>query len=379
MSASNNRSILLITSEFPPNVGGIGNHAYNVAKYLAINNFAVTVLADIISIEQEKINQFKQKLSFNLFPILRSRFVLQTYFDRVKKAIALAKKNDVIICSGKSQLWLILLLKIIAPDKKFIGIVHGSELDLKQTWAKAFTNKSLFKFDKIIAVSNFTGSLLSSEIKAKNNTTIIHNGIDNDEFVGVNGNKLTRDLKGNPSIITVGSVTERKGQENVIIALPTLLKKLPQLHYHIVGKPVIESELKVLAEKLGVLDNITFHGIVERNILVELLAYSDVKLMLSNYTADGDFEGFGIGIIEANALAKPAIGSSLGGIPDAINNGITGRLVNPKNPQEIVEALQDILSNYAAYSNNALAWAKQHDWSILIHQYINVINQTCNV
>ena len=165
----------------------------------------------------------------------------------------------------------------------------------------------------------------------------------------------------------------------MINALPILLKKLPQLHYHIVGKPVIENQLKVLAQKLGVLNNITFHGIVKRDVLIKLLAKSDVKLMLSNYTATGDFEGFGIGIIEANALAKPAIGSKLGGIPDAINDTITGRLVNPKNPQEIAEALQDILGNYATYSTNALAWAKQHDWSILIHQYINVINQTCNV
>ncbi|MBC7722668.1 MAG: glycosyltransferase family 4 protein [Pedobacter sp.] len=375
MIGKNDKNILLISSEFPPNVGGIGNHAFNVAKYLSLNGFKVQVLADIIDIHNQTFSKFQSGLSFKLYPVFRQKMVVITYWQRIKKAIQLSQKSDVIICSGKFQLWLILLLKIVATNKKFLAIVHGSELDLKQVWAKKLTDKSLLKFDAIIAVSHFTASLLSKAVKTKNNTTIIHNGINNNEFKNSNN----QPLKGTPSIITIGSVTERKGQENVIFALPNLLKKFPQLHYHIVGKPVIQSQLQNLAKNLEVADAVTFHGIVERLTLIDLLAASNVKMMLSNYTADGDFEGFGIGIIEANALAKPAIGSKLGGIPDAINDTVSGRLVDPKNVEEITAALQDIMANYSAYSTQALQWAKQHDWAILIHQYINVIYQTCNV
>ena len=374
MIGKNENNILIISSEFPPNVGGIGNHAFNVAKYLSLNGFEVQVLTNIIGVNKQLFSKFQSRLSFRVYPIFRQKFVVVTYWQRIKKAIQLSQLNDTIICSGKFQLWLILLLKIVATNKKFIAIVHGSELDLKQGWAKKLTEKSLLKFDAIIAVSHFTASLLNNTIKAKNNITIIHNGIDNNEFKSDN----KQPIKGSPSIITIGSVTERKGQENVILALPALLKKFPQLHYHIVGKPVTELQLQNLANQLEVIDAITFHGIVERSVLIDLLAASNVKIMLSNYTVDGDFEGFGIGIIEANALSKPAIGSKLGGIPDAIHDTVSGRLVDPKNVAEITAALQDIMANYSAYSTQALKWAKQHDWAILIHQYIKVISQQCN-
>ncbi len=374
MKTQSKPAVLFISSEFPPNVGGIGNHAFSVAKYLASNGFNVHVLADLMDVDEQKLQEFQSTISFRLHPVLRSKVVIMTYMQRIQKAIALSSKADVIICSGKFQLWLVLILKAILSNKKFIAVVHGSELDLKQQWAKKLTDKSLAKFDEIISVSNFTASLLPQEVKEKNITTVIHNGINNSEFVSQQSAKL----KGEPAIITVGSVTERKGQVNVINALPSLLKVFPQLHYHIVGKPVVKDELETLAKKLEVTDYVTFHGIVSRTELVNNIAGSNVKMMLSNYTADGDFEGFGIGIIEANALAKPAIGSKLGGIPDAVKDGVTGKLVDPKNAEQVTAALQQIMQDYSSFSANALQWAKDHDWDILIHQYINVINKACN-
>jgi phosphatidylinositol alpha-1,6-mannosyltransferase len=53
------KKILIITSEFPPNVGGIGNHAYSIAKYLCIENYEVSVLADLIDIDAHQLQNFK--------------------------------------------------------------------------------------------------------------------------------------------------------------------------------------------------------------------------------------------------------------------------------------------------------------------------------
>lgn len=98
--------IVIITSEFPPLPGGIGNHAYMLAKYLQKENYEVSVLSDYRNVSKD--NDFDKKQNFKIFRIKRN---LITYVDRFFKAFLLMKKNEVIIASGKFSLWIIYFLK----------------------------------------------------------------------------------------------------------------------------------------------------------------------------------------------------------------------------------------------------------------------------
>ncbi len=356
--------ILIISSEFPPNVGGIGNHAYHLAKSLCEQGFQVTATADLINVNKKTTSAFSALNNFVFHPISRKKIVWLTYLQRIQKAIYLSKKSDVIICSGKFSLQLIQILKPIYPRKKFITIVHGSEIaQLKSV------EKILKKFNAIIPVSTFTKKLLPKILQQASNVFIIPNGIDLDDFSSCQAQQ-----KKGINIITVGSVTERKGQENVINALPALLSAYPELNYQIVGKPVIELQLRKKIYQLHLQNHVTFHGMLERNKMLDLLKSSCVKFMLSNTTAN-DVEGFGIAILEANALGIPAIGSGNTGIEDAIDNGRTGFIVDAKNTKEIVEAFSKIMNNYNFFSANAIQWAKEHDWKIIVKKYVEVIEK----
>ena len=66
-------------------------------------------------------------------------------------------------------------------------------------------------------------------------------------------------LKGSPKLITVGALSQRKGQHNVISKLPFLIEDYPNIHYHMVGTPSEKEKLTALANNLKVIDNITFH------------------------------------------------------------------------------------------------------------------------
>ena len=105
---------------------------------------------------------------------------------------------------------------------------------------------SLARFDKIIAVSNFTKSLVN-DLNLRN-IEVICNGFE------INNNDIpaVMKLKGFPNLITVGSVSDRKGQQNVIKAIPYLLKKYPKLHYHIVGTPLEKNKFLKIAEDLQI-------------------------------------------------------------------------------------------------------------------------------
>src|SRR5436190_5261327 len=179
------KKILIIASEFPPNAGGIGNQAFNLALQLAENNFVVTVLGDINDYSAHDIKNADWFKKLNFIPVYRNKIILLTYFQRIQKAIALTRHWDVIILSGKFSIWLTGLLRIFYPRKKIIAVVHGTELRYK------LINFSLAKCDIIVAVSHFTRSLIPSSILARTKCYVIPNGVDTDEFSAVQTEQKT--------------------------------------------------------------------------------------------------------------------------------------------------------------------------------------------
>ena len=105
--------ILILSSEFPPNVGGIGNHGYNVALNLSKKGHDVLVIADSLTQTKENLKNFEQQQPFKIQWIPRSSFVLLTYIHRILKAIQHQKNYDVVLCSGKFSLWTGALLQLI--------------------------------------------------------------------------------------------------------------------------------------------------------------------------------------------------------------------------------------------------------------------------
>lgn len=359
--------ILILTSEFPPQPGGIGNHAYNLAKGLHRNGYEVKVMCDAHSATGAEEVSFDKNLSFDVVRIPRQKILLFSYFKRIKTAFSLSRESEVVLCSGKFSLWLGSLLSFFF-NLKFIAVIHGSEVLLPNKLLRKLTDLSLNRFDLIVAVSNYTKSLVT-HLNLRN-IEVIHNGFEM-EVSSYSRHKN----KPVPVLITVGNVTQRKGQHNVINALPVLLKKYPDLKYHIVGIPTKKKRLEKLALHLGVEESVVFMGKVSEEKKMALSQKADVFVMLSETTKTGDAEGFGIAVVEANALGVPAIGAVRCGIEDAIKDGVSGKLIDPKNPQQFLEALTEILEGYQSYSKGAKAWSGNFDWDKVIRRYLEVLEK----
>ncbi len=362
----NKKSIVILTSEFPPLPGGIGNHAYNLAKYLQQSGFEVSVVAD----QRDNLHneaEFDASLKYSVHRIPKVKLRFWMYLKRVFKTHQLSKKADILICSGKFPLWLGAMLKPLLKVKS-IAVIHGTEVNFQNSRLKKSINWSLKRFDKIVAVSNFTKSLVDD--LGLQNIKVIPNGF---SISHTDETKTILNLDGSPKLLTVGNVTKRKGQINVIKHLPELLKKYPELHYHCVGLKSEVEACKNLAKKLKVNNAITFHGHVWQNDLIQFYNNTDICVMLSQKTETGDVEGFGIALIEANYYGLPTIGAKGCGIEDAISHGKSGLLVDADNSTTFIEAVDIILNNKAQYSLGAKAWAKQHEWAQVIKQYVNFI------
>ena len=363
----NTKKVLIVTSEFPPQPGGIGNHAYNLALYLSKHNITVKVIADQRSRRGKEEQMFDSDLPFKVVRIKRyqQRFIM--YLKRIVATYKNINNASTVLATGKFSLWNVAFISLF-KKRNTLAIIHGSEVNFKPFLLKNSINIALKQFDTIVAVSDYTKQLVAYLNKP---IVVIPNGIQFDKWKLKETTAI--ELKGQPIIITVGRVSSRKGQLNVIKLLPKLIKQYPKLHYHCIGIPTESEAFKLVAKQLLVENHVTFHGSVESKVLKQMLVQTDVFVMLSTEDKLGDVEGFGIAILEANAMGIPAIGSKGCGIEDAIKPGLSGELVELHSVEHFKDALNTILLNKKAYKKEAEKWAKNHDWSNIIKPYLVLI------
>ena len=362
------KHIVLLTSEFPPLPGGIGNHAYNLGEYLQQSGYKVSVIADQRDTKENEV-KFDSKLQSKVYRVAlkRSRYLM--YLKRIWLCFKLSRSADYLICSGKFPLWIGAILKPIISSKT-IAVIHGTEVNFSNLKLKRSINYSLNRFDKIIAVSSYTKSLVK-DLKNKN-ITVIPNGFSVSKLEDKYCDNL--ELVGHPKLLTVGNVTERKGQANVIKHLPTLKKKYPDIQYHCVGFKTQVDACIDLAKSLNVLEHVTFHGHVTHQQLNSFYENTDICVMLSETTKTGDVEGFGIALIEANHYGVPTIGAIGCGIEDAVSNGKSGLLVDGHDSKAFLGALTTILENKLTFEKEAKSWSVFHHWQYIIKRYIDFID-----
>jgi len=153
-------------------------------------------------------------------------------------------------------------------------------------------------------------------------------------------------LGGCSVLLTVGRLVERKGHALVIRALASLREEQRPVRYVIAGTGPEERRLRHLAAELGVQDRVVFTGYVPEEDLPGLYAACDVFVMPSRALPVRDgIEGFGTVFLEAGACGKPVVGGRSGGVSEAIEDGVTGVLVDPDGPDELADVLRRLVQD----------------------------------
>lgn len=365
------KKILIISSEFPPGPGGIGQHSASLMLALS-KNAQVDVLCFQDYANEKQIEQYNSMLPKNItihhFPKRsQSPFSYLKRFTVAKSHVQRIRPSNIIV-SGLFPLWIGAYLKKYYPSILIQAFIHGSEVTPTKGWKAKLTHWSYQQLDKIYPVSSFTKTFLSDKLP-ENKIKIVPNGLDAQflehiqSFIKDNGKQKFR---GNPSLLTVGNVTYRKGQHRVIKALPSILAKYPETHYHIVGLPTKKDNFLALAKELNVSHAITFHGrLPKRQQVFDAYQAAGIFIMLSENQPDGDIEGFGIAILEANAFGLPAIGAKGCGIEDAISSE-NGVLIDGNDADEITLAVEQLQNNKAEFSKGAINWANAHNWDNIV-------------
>lgn len=368
------QKIIFICSEFPPGPGGIGNHACNLANEI-VKHLPIDVLTVSDYTNKNSSRKFDKRQPFYIHRFQRYKYSLQTYFFRIIQIIKHINKNNYSHCilSGYFSLLMFTIIKLFNNEIIFIAVLHGSELVQSSLIKNFFLKQNLNNINIIITVSNYTKKLLPKKKINKQKVFVIPNGV-NEALLNVNyNNTINEKMIGTPCLVTLGSITNRKGQINLINVLSEVIKKYPKVHYHCVGLPIEKKKITERVKQLKLKPYVTIHGFISNEKLDSIFHQTDILIMLSQNKIRNDVEGFGIAILEANLFGVPAIGSINTGIEDAIVNRKTGMLVNPYSINEILDAIEHIMKNREKLSINAVKWANQHTWGNISKRYLNVI------
>jgi phosphatidylinositol alpha-1,6-mannosyltransferase len=143
-------------------------------------------------------------------------------------------------------------------------------------------------------------------------------------------------------LLTVARLVPRKGIDVVIRALRLLPSDVT---YRVVGSGPDEWRLKVLAHDEGVGDRVAFVGRVDERTLADEYRRCALFVLPARRTSDGALEGFGLVYFEAAAWGRPAVAGRSGGEVDAVVDGQTGILVDGRSVDQVADAIAGLLGD----------------------------------
>lgn len=195
--------------------------------------------------------------------------------------------------------------------------------------------------DKIITISEDEKSkYIKLRIEELDKFVTIYEGIDYNKFLSSQINAQKEDFGfGNNDVIigSVGRLASEKGHLYLIEAAVIILKVIPQAKFLIIGDGPYRKKLEDYAGNLGITESVRFLGL--RKDIPQLLSIMDVFVLPSLY------EGQGIAVVEAMAMALPVVATRVGGVVEVIIDGETGILVLPGTSKAIADAAAFLLKN----------------------------------
>ena len=183
---------------------------------------------------------------------------------------------------------------------------------------------------------------------------LVYHGLDLSRFPEPPPPRPKRDGSGEPvMIISVGRLVEKKGYNLLLAALAKLPPSLNWRFSHIGGGELSRS-LQAHAQKLGLSERIKWHGASDQADVIEALRNADIFVLPSRIASDGDRDGLPNVLMEAASQELPILSTSVSSIPEFIENGKHGVLVEP-DADALAQALAKMIADPEGRAKSAAA------------------------
>ncbi len=219
--------------------------------------------------------------------------------------------------------------------KSVIFHIHGAGFDVfydnSDSLTRFFIRKTLDISDSIIVLSRSWHAVVKGMTK-NTGIKIIPNPIDTSDFKSI---RTGRDFS-KFNVFTAGRLGKRKGTYDILEIAPVIISQVPDVRFCLAGDGDVD-KIRQLCRKKGIEKNVVVLDWLNREeLLVELKRAS--MFLLPSY-----HEGFPVAILEAMASGLPVISTRVGGIPELVEDGVNGFLVDPGRKEELAGKIIDLL------------------------------------
>ena len=370
---------LVLSRVFPPQIGGSGRWMWELYSRMPADDFVV------VAGTWPGCEEFDESQSL---PIVRMPLQLNSwgafgwrrgaaYYSNYKRLHELVRDHCVQTihagcCLPEGFLAWMLRRRYGIP---YLVYVHGEELNVARssrelTW---MTRRVFGNAQTIVANSHNTARLLQADWNAAvHRIRVLHPGVDTQRFRPAPPDLAARRRLGwgeRRVILSVGRLQRRKGHEQILRALPEIRQAVPEVLFAIVGEGEERERLCHLIDQLGVHCRVLLHGELAGDDL--LTAYQQCDLIaLANREVDGDIEGFGIVLLEAQACGKPVVAGKSGGTAETMDPPETGLVIDGSDVAVVASTIQELLLDGERRQWMGVAarrWVvERFDWSVLI-------------
>jgi len=367
----------------PEKGGGTEHHLYEISKNLADIGVEIEVVTDISKgsdinpkIKIIKINSLKPSLNAGFLGWMLSHLFGGLLSFKVAFGRILSENYDVIHIHSRFNGFLICLFNsIFRKNWRIVYTLHNPGPWLGQydsTFEEIIQKMAFLSFDLYVCRKVSKVIVLSKEIKKnlykrwnidKKSIELVYNGVDSQTYTKYN--KPFKEIKekyniSNKYILFVGQLHKRKG-------VADLLKSIKNIDYPcvIVGGGPERGNLEKLIKKLE-LNNVTLTGAIPRDDLISLYLEADL------YVLPSTAEALPLTILEAMSSGLPIISTTVGAIPEIIENEKNGFLIEPHDINALKQAIKKLINNPSLARkigcNNRNKILNKFDWKIIVNK-----------
>lgn len=354
--------ILWVTNDLPPRAGGIQQF---VANLLARVHPATTLVVGPADPDAAAHDAAQPHGTIRLPGAVQPTPVTR----RAVLAAGRAHRPDVVVLGASWPLGELAGALRDGLDAPVVALSHGLEAGMVGVGGGALIRRATRDLAALTTISDFTERRLAPHVRA-DRIERIPPGVDIDRFhPDVDGRPLRARWGVPDDVPLVGCVSRlvpRKGQDRLLEVWPRVRRRHPDAHLAVVGEGPSQDRLAARADALGPDAGVVLPGRVAWDDLPAVHAAADVFAMPCRTRWFGtDVEGLGIVYLEAQAAGRPAIAGTSGGAPEAVLDGRTGTVVDGRDDDALVAALDRWLADPAARSAAGVAgraWVEQR-WS----------------
>lgn len=217
---------------------------------------------------------------------------------------------------------------------------HGSDLHIERRMLDKKLKSALFA----VTVSSYNKKVMVEECGAafQDKIHVVHCGVDTNQF-------WPRAKEGAPSennatcrILCVASFEEVKGHAYLIEACRLLADLRVDFVCHLIGEGPLRGQIATQIRRLDLESQITLCGGLPRAEVIAMLSHADIFVLPSVPTRQGKREGIPVVLMEAMSIGLPVVSSDLSGIPELVENQVSGFLVPPRDIPCLAKAIEEL-------------------------------------